>query len=210
MLAPWKPDEVGFGEVVQAEALQPRHGVPSWRSQHDLVRGDMDVGHVRVGSRRMVDEARVQPARAEGFDLIQRDQRTELQLCLRAPSAELPEGCGYDAVPWRALRETHPQRPDQSARRTPGADRRLVHFLENPTTVLHEDLPARAQANAPWQAVEPLESDLTFQVLDLTGQCGLGHMQPLRRASVVLVFSDGHEVAQVPQFHIDRLRILVR
>ena len=89
MLTPWKPDEVGFGQVAQAEPLQPRHGVPSWRSQHDLVRGDMDVGHVRVG-RRHVDEARIQPARADGFDLVQRDQRAEQQLCVRVPSSELP------------------------------------------------------------------------------------------------------------------------
>src|SRR5258708_37533360 len=169
MLAPWKPDEVGFGQVAQAETFHPRDGVLSGCSEDDLMRADRDLVHVGVGSRRMVDEARVQPARADGFDLVQRDQRTDLQLCLRAPSAELPEGVGNRAVPRRALRETHPQRTDQSARRTAGASRRLVHVLENPTAVLHEDLPTRAQANAPWQAVEQLESDLPLQVLDLTG-----------------------------------------
>src|ERR1700752_2297252 len=97
----------------------------------------------------------------------------KLQVGLRMPSAEIPEGIGNEAVPRRALRETDPQRSREPTRRPPGADRCFAHFLEDPPAVLQENLPGRAQANAARQQVEQLESDLMVQALDLGGQSGL-------------------------------------
>ena len=101
-------------------------------------------------------------------------------------------------MPRRALRESHSQRPDQSARHAPGADRRLVYLLKDQTGVFQQGPPSRAEADTPGKAIEQLEPDLALEVLDLAGQSGLGHTQPLGRASVVLLLSNRHEVAQVP------------
>ncbi len=101
-------------------------------------------------------------------------------------------------MPRRALREAHAQRPGQAARYSPSVDRRLVDVLKNQPGLFQEGLPRRAQPDTPGKAIEQLETDLTLEVLDLAGQGGLSDAQPLGGASVVLLLSNRHEVAQVP------------
>ena len=60
--------------------------------------GDGDVGNLGVGCRN-VDEAGVQGTRADRFDLIQRDERDELEVDLRMSSPEVAERVGDDSVP---------------------------------------------------------------------------------------------------------------
>ncbi len=90
-LAPRKPNKVGIGQVAQAEALQLRQGIPLRRGEHEPLRGDLNLIQLRVGLRHVEDVARIQPARANGLDLVQGAQRAELQFSGGLPLAELPE-----------------------------------------------------------------------------------------------------------------------
>src|SRR6185436_16142611 len=109
-LAPREPHEVGIGQVAQTESLQSRQGMPPGYAEDELVRSHQYLIQFRVALRHVEDEARIQPAGANGLDLFQREQRTELQLGVWMPLAESPEGVWNDTVPRRALGEAHPQR----------------------------------------------------------------------------------------------------
>jgi hypothetical protein len=82
--------------------------------------------------------------------------------------------------------------------------------LENPPRILQEQFARRADLHAPAEAVEELEADLAFQILDLPRQGGLRDPQPLCGTPEVLVFADGHEVAKMASFHICEVDTLSR
>jgi hypothetical protein len=46
--------------------------------------------------------------------------------------------------------------------------------------------------------------------LDLAGERGLSDSKPLCGASVVLILSNRHEIAQMSQFHTDTLSVSVQ
>jgi hypothetical protein len=60
---------------------------------------------------------------------------------------------------------------------------------------------AGSQRDGPAIAVEQADFQVAFERLDLLGERRTRDMQPLRRATEVQLFGDGHEVAQLPQLH---------
>jgi hypothetical protein len=54
---------------------------------------------------------------------------------------------------------------------------------------------------------EQLDPELALQLLDLLGQRGLGHEQPLGRAAEAAFGRDGGEVAQQPGVDIHAIRL---
>jgi hypothetical protein len=81
--------------------------------------------------------------------------------------------------------------------------------LKDTPCIFQKKLARWIQLHAAWQAIEKLEADLFFQILNLPGQRRLCHAQPARRAPVMLLLPDRHEIAQMPQFHSDTLSRLV-
>jgi hypothetical protein len=63
----------------------------------------------------------------------------------------------------------------------------------------------RHELHAARQPVEQREADLFLEIPDLAGQRRLGHAQAARRAPVMLLLADCHEIPQVPQLHTDTL-----
>ena len=66
------------------------------------------------------------------------------------------------------------------------------------------------QSHATREALKKLESQFLFQILNLAGKRGLGHMQSAGRAPVMLFLADGNEIPQVAQFDFDTLSRLVQ
>jgi len=97
-----------------------------------------------------------------------------------------------------------------TARHAGGAGGGFIHLLKYPPRVFEEQLAGSTQSDTARQAVEQLEAQLGFQVLDLRRKRRLRDVQALCCAPVVLLLADGHEISQVPQFHIDILKRSVR
>ena len=65
-----------------------------------------------------------------------------------------------------------------------------------------EECPARlGEADGVGAVLEESDAEFVLQVADLPAERRLRYMQARRGAGDVLIFRDGHEVAQVTQFH---------
>jgi len=124
--------------------------------------------------------------------------------------AKFPERIWNDAVPGDAFHESDAQGSRLAERHALGACSCLIDLLKNPPRILHETFSRRADLHAAWKAVKQLETDLLFQILNLSGKRGLRDAQTLRGASVMLLLCNLHEVSQVPKFHSDTLWLSVR
>src|SRR6267378_3609191 len=98
-------------------------------------------------------------------------------------------------MPGRVLREADPQCPGLAACHTPGPRGRLIHLLKKSSRVFQERLSSRTDFHSAWKAVKQLEAQFIFQTLNLSGECGLCHAQPLCGAPVMLFLSNRHEVS---------------
>jgi hypothetical protein len=83
-------------------------------------------------------------------------------------------------------------------------------LLKDAVRLVQEQLAGGTEFHSTGKTLEQLEAHLRFEVLNLPGERGLGHAKPFRTAPIVLLLSDGHKVAQMPQFHSDTLSRLVR
>ncbi len=124
--------------------------------------------------------------------------------------AKFPERIWNHAVPGHTFDESHPQGSGLTRSHTFGARRRLIHFVKNSSGINQKRFSGGAYLHAAWQAVKQFETDLLFQVLNLSGKRGLGDAQAFRGASVMLLLRNMHEVSQVSQFHFDTLWLSVR
>jgi hypothetical protein len=91
-----------------------------------------------------------------------------------------------------------------------GAFRRVIYLLEDAPRLLQKQLARSAEFDSTRKTVEQFEANLLPQILNLSGECRLGDTQSLRAAPVMLLLPDGHEVAQMSQFHSDSLSALIR
>jgi hypothetical protein len=92
-----------------------------------------------------------------------------------------------------------------AARHTLRAAGRLVQLLQKSTRLLEEQPARRTELHAATEAIEQLETDLAFEVLNLSRERRLRHSQALRGAAEMFLFANRHEVSKMPQFHSDTL-----
>ena len=84
-----------------------------------------------------------------------------------------------------------------------------MHLVKNSTRLLEKQLARRTDLHAATKAIEELETDLPFQILNLSRQRRLSHPQTQRGAAEVFLFSNRYEVAKMTQLHSDTLSRLV-
>src|SRR6266404_2203658 len=145
-----------------------------------------------------------------GFRLFQGAGWLELQFRVRLSLAKFPERIWNHAMPGYTFNESHSQGSGLTRSYTFGARRRFIHFVKDSSRILEKRFSGGAGSHAARKAVKQLETDLLFQVLNLSGQRGLRDAQTLRGASVMLLLGNMHKVSQMPQFHSDTLWLLVR
>jgi hypothetical protein len=90
-----------------------------------------------------------------------------------------------------------------------GAFRRLVQLLKNSTRLLEKEPARRTDLHAATETIEQLETDLAFEILNLSRERWLRHSQALRGAAEMFLFANRHEVSKMPQFQSDTLARLV-
>jgi hypothetical protein len=103
--------------------------------------------------------------------------------------------------------ETHPQHPGRPAGRGPGLPQHLVPACQHAGDPAGQRLARRGQRHPGPGPGEQLDPELALQLLDLLGQRGLGHEQPLGRAAEAAFGRDGGEVAQQPGVDIHAIRL---
>ena len=99
----------------------------------------------------------------------------ELQLGVRLPFPEPPQGVRDDAMPGGVFREAYAQRPRLTAGHPGSARSSLIHLLENAPRIFQEQFAGRAQLHATREALEQFEADFVFQILNLTRKRRLSH-----------------------------------
>jgi hypothetical protein len=162
-----------------------------------------------VRLRRVEHEPGVQSARSDGLELMQAWQRVQLQLGVVIVLSKQAERVRDHASPGCILGESDPQRSRLAARHTLGALGRLVQLLKNSPRLIKEQSTGRTDLHTATEPIEQLETDLTFEVLNLSRERRLRHAQALRSPAEVLFFADGDEVSEMAQFHFDTLPRLV-
>ena len=65
-----------------------------------------------------------------------------------------------------------------------------------------EDPPRFGQTQRPRAAFEQRQAHVFFDLLNLSAQRRLRHVQPLRGTREILLFGDRHEVSKLAQFHL--------
>src|SRR5262245_56204872 len=100
-------------------------------------------------------------------------------------------------MPGCVLSEPHPQSAGLAARYTPCAKRRLIHLPKNLSGVFQKGLSRSAYFHSARKALESFEADLLFQILDLAGERGLSHTEPLGRTSAMLLLSNYYKISQM-------------
>jgi hypothetical protein len=83
-------------------------------------------------------------------------------------------------------------------------------LLKNAPRILQKTFARRTDPHSTRQAVKEFETNLLFQILNLTRKGRLSHAKPLRGSIVMFLLSNGHEVSQMSQFHFDTVSLLVR
>ena len=68
----------------------------------------------------------------------------------------------------------------------------------------------RSDLHTATEPIEKLETDLSFEILNLSRERGLRHSQALRGPAEVFFLTDRDEVSEMAQFHFDTLPRLVR
>ena len=85
-----------------------------------------------------------------------------------------------------------------------------MQLLKKSTHLFEEQSARRADLHAATEAIEQFETDLTFEILNLSRECWLSHSQALRGAPEMFLFANRHEVSKMTQLHSDTVARLVR
>src|SRR5882672_7527993 len=103
-------------------------------------------------------------------------------------------------MPGYALDETDSQSAcltGSDALRTCGC---VIDLLKNAARFFEKKFPGRGDFHSAREALEQLEANLVFKILNLARKRGLRHAQALLCPSVMLFLSDSHKIPQLPQF----------
>src|SRR5208282_2932050 len=82
-----------------------------------------------------------------------------------------------------------------------------IGLNEGAARLFQHDAARVGKLDAAARALEQLHPEFVFELADLLAERRLRHMQALRGAAEVQLFSDGDEVAEVSQFHMQRILI---
>src|SRR5579875_3806991 len=78
---------------------------------------------------------------------------------------------------------------------------RRGHLTEDPSAFRQEDLAGRSQPHLASASLEQTHADLAFELSYLLAQGRLCDMQGIGPTAEMCTFSDGDEIAQMPNFH---------
>jgi len=123
------------------------------------------------------------------------------QLDVWVPSPEFAEGVHDQPVPGHRRGNADAKGTRLTEGQPFGTTLRLVDVLQDASRIVQEQSPSRAESDASGQSVEQEKPQLSLQVLDLPGEGRLDDMEPIGRSSEVLLFPNGDEIAQMPEFH---------
>ncbi len=112
-------------------------------------------------------------------------------------------------MPGYILNVANPQSPRLAKGDTFCAFGRVIDFLERAACVGEKQFSRIRDSYPTGKTLEQLEANFFFQILDLTRKGGLSHAQVLRSSSVVLLFSNSHEIPQLPHFHTNSVLLSV-
>ena len=82
----------------------------------------------------------------------------------------------------------------------------VIDAAEDVPDLSQEDASAIGERHVMPAPIEQRNADRRFELTDLLAERRLRRVQPRRRAREVQLLGDGHEVAQVPQFHASQAR----
>src|ERR1043166_9418646 len=77
----------------------------------------------------------------------------------------------------------------------------LLGTLQNGPCFLQKNLTGLGEPQSPRAVLKQSDAQFVFELANLAAEGRLGNMQPRGGASHILIFRDGYEVPQVPEFH---------
>src|ERR1700751_2546125 len=123
--------------------------------------------------------------------------KMQCELHVGLPEPELAKRASDRPMPGDRRRNSDSKRTGVTEGDALGASLGLIDVLQDASCVGQEQLPGRAQLDAPREALEQRTSDFFFQILYLAGQRGLRDMETLRGSAKMLLFSNAHEIAKM-------------